>query len=339
MEQTIKTNVGLDLSKDTFWLSLGVLTSNYDLKFIKDQKFNNRKEGFDQMLNCIKRTNVNIEGIHFTMEATGVYYENLANYLYQKGFNVHVVLPNKAKKFAESLDIKSKTDKLDSKFLSRLGLERKLINWAPPEPIYKELKELTRERARLVKIRSQFKNTLHALNYSYKAGLKTVNRTESIIKLFDKKVKQIESEIALKVKSNQNVTNNVNKLISIPGVGEITAVTIIAETNGFSMITNARQLTSYAGLDIRIRESGKWKGKEKISKKGNSHIRGALYLPALCIINNSEQMKSFYSRLVQEKKKSKIGITAVCRKLLLLMYSIWKNDSVYDKSYNNKNAA
>jgi transposase len=67
--------------------------------------------------------------VHFTMEATGVYYEGLAFFLYEKEYALHVVLPNYAKKYAESLGIKSKTDKLDAKALAQMGLERELRLW------------------------------------------------------------------------------------------------------------------------------------------------------------------------------------------------------------------
>ena len=103
------------------------------------------------------------------------------------------------------------------------------------------------------------------------------------------------------------------------------------------LIENVKQLCSYAGLDVRIRESGKWKGQSKISKRGISHLRAILYLPALSSIKYCKQHKVFYERIKQSKKKSKIGITAVSRKLLILIYSIWKNDTGYNESYQNEN--
>jgi transposase len=273
------------------------------------------------------------------MEATGVYYENIANYLFEKEYAVHVVLPNKAKKFAESLDIKSKTDKLDSKALGRLGAERKLSLWKPAEPIYKELKELTRERNKYIKIRTRIKNNIHALKHSLGPNKKSINRNNLLVKELDKLIKSTEKEMSEKLKTNQELSEKIEILTTIPGVGQTTAITVLAETDGFSQIQNSKQLCSYSGLDVQERESGKWKGQSKISKKGNSHIRAALYFPALTTIKYSEQHKVFYQRIKQKKVKSKIALTAVSRKLLVLMYSMCKNNIKYEQNYQKKKAA
>ena len=331
MEQNIKTNVGLDISMKTYWASITILDFNHEVRVLMSNEFENTPKGFMAMDLWLKGANIGVKQWHFTMEATGVYYEDIAHHLYEQKYAVHVILPIKAKKFAESLDVKSKTDKLDSKSLGRLGVERKLREWQPASPIYKALKELTRERGRLVKVRSQFKNNLHALNHSYQPNKKSIKRIESIIRTLDKNIKEIELELSAQKKKDESLKEKVDQLTSIPGVGEVTAMTVLAETNGFALIENSRQLCSYVGLDVSERQSGKWKGKSKISKKGNSHIRAALYFPALTTIKYSPQHKEFYERIISNKKKSKIGITAVSRKLLILMYSLWKNNTTYQR--------
>ena len=298
MEQNIKTNVGLDISMKTYWASITILDFNHEVKVLMSKEFENNRKGFKSMDKWLKGGNFEVKQLHFTMEATGVYYEEIAHYLYEQKHTVHVILPIKAKKFAESLDIKSKTDKLDSKSLGRLGVERKLREWQPASPIYKVLKELTRERERLVKIRSQFKNNLHALDHSYQPNKTSIKRLESLIKTLDKNIKEVEVELSAQKKQNEPLREKVDQLTSIPGVGEITAMTVLAETNGFALIENSRQLCSYVGLDVSERQSGKWKGQSKISKKGNSHIRAALYFPALTTIKYSPQHKEFYERII-----------------------------------------
>lgn len=334
-----KINVGLDISMDSFWATISILNDNLDIEYLKNKDFSNTNNGFKAMLKWIDEVGLENLELHFTMEATGVYYENLAYFLDKKTYIVHVVLPNKAKKFMESLDINSKTDKLDSRALGQLGIERKLRIWKPISPSLKIIKELTRERGRLVKIRSQLKNNLHALDHTYKINEATINRLKSLIDVFSIQVKEIEKELKEKTKKDKYLQKKIDKIITIPGIGITTALIVIAETNGFSMMENSKQLSSYAGLDVREQQSGTWKGKSQISKKGNSHLRGALYFPALTTIKYSKHYKSFYERILHEKKKSKIGLTAVSRKLLILMFSLWKNDTVYQEDYKIKNAA
>ena len=134
--------------------------------------------------------------LSYTMEPTGVYYEGLAYYLFEKKQAVHVVLPNRAKKYADSIQEKAKTDKLDAKSLGRLGAERKLRKWRVGSPIYRKLKALTRERNALIKERTVFQNQLHALNHSVDPFKKSVNRLKQIIKFINKLIGAIEKDCA-----------------------------------------------------------------------------------------------------------------------------------------------
>jgi transposase len=105
----------------------------------------------------------------------------------------------------------------------------------------------------------------------------------------------------------------------------------VAETNGFEDITSIKQLVSYAGLDIKIRESGTWKGKAKISKRGNSHIRKMLYMPALSKKTYDKETAQFYNRIKEKKGVAMVAVIAVERKLLALMYTLWKKEEMFRK--------
>ena len=101
----------------------------------------------------------------------------------------------------------------------------------------------------------------------------------------NKQEKEIKEEMQALVKEDQEVKASVKVICSIPGIGLLTAATVLAETNGFELIRNKRQLTSYAGLDVKEKQSGtSVKGKPRISKKGNKYLRKAMHLPALAAI-------------------------------------------------------
>ena len=90
-------------------------------------------------------------------------------------------------------------------------------------------------------------------------------------------------------------------ICTLSGVGLLTAATVLAETNGFDLIRNKRQLTSYAGLDVIEKQSGtSVKGKPRISKKGNRYLRKAMHLPSLSAIRHDERFKAVFSRLVSK---------------------------------------
>lgn len=143
----------------------------------------------------------------------------------------------------------------------------------------------------------------------------------------------------IKKDSGEVLKMKTDKVTTIPGIGFITAIIIISETHGFALITSIKQLVPYAGLDIKIREPGKWGGKSRITKNGNVHIRKALYFPSYSSIKYSETNRVFYDRLFEKKGKSMIAATAVQRKLLGLIYTLWKNNTTYVENYQQGKAA
>jgi len=140
--KVIKQNVGIDVSKDKIDVSFSHLTADFRTVAVSTRKFSNTEKGFKQLQDWEKEADMSV---HFTMEATGVYYEGLAYFLYeQEGCLVHVVLPNKACKYAQSLGLKSSTDKIDARMLAQMGLDRELWQWQPVSPSLLGLKQLTR---------------------------------------------------------------------------------------------------------------------------------------------------------------------------------------------------
>ena len=337
--EKLRQNVGIDLSKDSFVATFTLLLTGQTVKHLATKNFENNLKGFEQLYQWVKKIkNENIP-LSYTMEATGVYYECLAHYLWDKDSIIHVLLPNKSKKFAESLNIKSKTDKIDSKILGQMGVERVLSHWKLSSKIYRQLRTLVRERQQLLKERTICKNQLHAQEYSVEPLRTTLTRTRNHIKYLSKQIESIEKELKIIVEKDELISKKIKKITTVPGLGFTTVVTVVAETSGFDNFKSLKQLTSYSGYDIRIKESGKWKGKSRISKKGNSNIRQALYMPSLSSIQHSKTYKTFYNRLNEKKQNGLISGTAVQRKLLGLIYTLWKNDTEYIENYNLNKAS
>jgi transposase len=327
--EIIKQNVGVDVSKDDIKVAFSILSADYRVVVRSTRTFANTRSGFKQLQEWINAKKHPVPAIRFTMEATGVYYEGLAYFLYEHNYGIHVVLPNLGKKYAQSLGIKSKTDKLDARALAQMGLERELRLWQPISPSLLGLKQLTRERDALVRSRTTTANHLHAYRHQGKPNKSSIKRSVKHISFLDKYIKQIEKEIADLVSRDKDLKRKMEYLLSIPGVGLLTAAIIAAETNGFAAFDSIKQLTSYAGLDVCIAESGKWKGKSRISKRGNSHIRKALFMPALSKKTHDPVTKQFFERLKEKKGIGMIATVAVERKLLGLMFSLWKNEQMY----------
>lgn len=324
----IKQSVGIDVSKDSIECCFGSMDVDQNESFSNTKSFSNSEKGFQLLYKWIKQQSDDND-VWVVMEATGVYYENLAYWLLEKEVKLSVFLPTKINHFAKTLELKTKTDKVDAKIICKIGLERKLKSWSVPSGIMLEIKVLAREnrenKAKLVVA----KNQLHAKEHSYKVANSSIKRLKKQISLLESQVQEIEKELRELVQTDELLKEKVAKLETIPGVSFITIISILGETNGFALVTNGKQLVSYAGLDIRHKQSGLKEGKTKISKQGNSFIRNALYMPALCSTRHNPAMKLFYNRIIEGKPSKKIGISAVARKLLILIFTLWKNDSQY----------
>ena len=340
MRKIVKQVLGIDVAQKELVVCLGRMYDDWVPEIYSCKTFANTAKGHVAMTLWVKKQTEDGNPVRYVMEATGIYHESLAYFLEGKGYEVSIVLPNKISNYFRTLEVKTITDKTSSEAIARFGLERKLDCWKRPKEIYKTLKQLTRERDQIVDQRTMAKNQLHAEETEAQPNKKSVARIKTRIKLLNKQETEIKGEIALLVKQEKEVSESVKVISTIPGVGLLTAVTVLAETNGFELIRNKRQLTSYAGLDIKEKQSGtSVKGKPKISKKGNKHLRKAMYLPALAAIRHEERFKTVFTRLVSRHGVKMKAAVAIQRKLLELTYILFKTNSTYTRNFQKEEIA
>jgi transposase len=197
-----------------------------------------------------------------------------------------------------------------------------------------ELRQYTRQNQNLQEQKTVFNNQLHALEHSMHKSKAMIKQQKDAIKLFNKQIKEIEKLIKDLINSDQVVKQKVAHICKIKGIGLLTVATILAETNGFELFKNYKQLVSYAGFDIVESESGTRTGKTKISKKGNGHIRRALFMPAFVAVSHKEKPAlDLYNRTFEKHGIKMKSYVAVQKKLLVLIYHIWKKNEAYDSNY------
>ena len=340
MKKVIKQVLGIDVAQNELVVCLAKRYDDWSEETYVHKTFVNGPKGFEQMSGWIHKLTDSSVGVNYVMEATGVYHESLAYYLRDQDQPVSIVLPNKISNYARSLTIKTVTDKTASEAIAQFGLERTTDQWQKPDPVYKQMKQLTRERGQIIVERTMVKNELHAEKAEAQPNKSSVTRCNKRIELLTKQEKEIVIEIAALIKTKDAVNNSIKLICSITGIGMLTAATVLAETNGFDLIRNKRQLTSYAGLDIKDHQSGtSVKGKPAISKRGNRFLRKAMHLPALAAIRHDQRFKALFVRLVAKHGIKMKAAVAVQRKLLEMTYTIFKSNKEYDKQYLKNNAA
>ncbi|MEL1244051.1 IS110 family transposase [Flavobacterium sp. DGU11] len=337
MKAVLKQVLGVNVAKDELVVTLGRMFDDLSLELYAYKVFKNKESEFCALVQWVEKLTKEDLPVHYVMEATGVYHQKFAFYLFDKGCQLSIVLPNKISNYIRTLEIKTTTDKTCSEAIAQFGLERKLDLWQRPHRIYKYLQQLTRERDQIVSERAMVKNQLHAETHEAEPNEKSLVRLKERIEFLNKQEKEIKKDITSAIARDHNIKSQISEITTITGIGALSAIVILAETNGFELIRSKKQLTSYAGLDVKKKQSGtSIKGKPRISKRGNKSLRKAMHFPALTAVRHDENFRSLYARIVAKHGIKMKAYTAVQRKLLEMVYVIFKSKAPYDKEYELK---
>lgn len=331
---TQKQSIGLDIAKKTFTACICKVSPGQHLSYSGVETFKNERQGFNQLMRWVRKHCIIGPETVFLMEATGVYHERLAHHLHGLGQVVHIALPNKTKHYFGSLNVKSKTDEIDARILSRFGAERSHKPWQLPSPSLLSLRDLTRYYVQLQEQKTALGNLLESKEQGHEVSAFILQSNKKLIKQIDQQLASIKKQVDQQLAKDPELKERIERVATIKGVGIFTVVIIVAETLGFEQFNSIRQVVSYAGYDVVQRESGtSVKGKTRISKKGNRYIRNALYFPAMVACRYNAELKDMYVRIIQRKPSKMIGQVAIQRKLLALIYTLWKNGTTYDDNY------
>lgn len=326
----LKYSVGIDMSKSDFKANLSTIDTAQKVTVKASRTFTNNSRGFQQFIEWVlKNYRETSVPLHFLMEATGIYHEHLALFLYKGDYRVSIILPTKAKRYLQSLGHKSKNDKIDAQGLARMGAEQSLACWKPVSSKIYTLRALTRTHEDLQVQRTSIISRLKSSEYGMYETPKVDKVNQNLLKVIQGELKNIENEISKIIRKDKLLNEKYHLLDTIKGIGLMTFAVVVSETNGFTLFSNSRQLTSYAGYDIVENQSGKRTGKTRISKKGNAHIRRILNMPAFNVVKYEPYFAAFYERIYSNTGLKKKAYTAVQRKLLCLMYCLWNKNEPF----------
>lgn len=327
----LKYSLGIDVSKKDLHACLSVIDATQQVKVKASKKIANQQHGFKELLSWLKKHRRETAiPLVITMEATGVYYEAAAFFLYKAGYDVAVVLPNKAKKYLQALGLKTKNDKIDAAGLARMGAEQSLELWKPMDEFFYTLRALTRHHQSLQEFRTSINNQLQADEHSIYSSKEVIKQLKKLIKTIGKQLEDIEQNIYDHLRSKPEVAEKIDRITAIKGLGVMTVATILAETNGFALFKSIPQLVSYAGYDVVENQSGNHRGKTRISKKGNSRIRRSLHMPAFNMIRYEVgSFKPFFDRILEKHHQKMKAYVAVQKKLLVMIYTLWRKNEPF----------
>ncbi len=330
----LKYSVGLDVSSKKIDACMSIIDEKQRVVVKSSTQITNTRKGFENLAQWIIKHKKEDIPVVICMEATGIYHENCAYYLFENGFDTSIILPNKAKKYLEAIGLKSKNDSIDAKGLSRMGAEQFLERWQPMGTFFYELRLLTRQYQNITELKTVIKNQLDALSFAMHKLDSVTDQLKQTIQLFESQLKELDKAILQHIKSNQEVAERVKNICTMKGLGVLSVATVLAETNGFNLFKNYKQVVSYAGYDVVEAQSGTRVGKTKISKKGNSRIRRMLHMPSLVVIQcEVKQFKDLFDRTYKKHGIKMKSYVAVQKKILTMIYYLWNKNEPYDDNY------
>jgi transposase len=340
----LKFTIGADISKDKI---------NFALRFLNDYLLEKEVENTTSALNkFIKEVQSLVKSIakekkseytiEFIMEHTGIYGNLLLECLAGQKVPMYVVAGLEIK---NSTGIsRGKNDKIDAKRIADYGVRfaDKLKPYTLCDQTLSELKGLNTLRTQMVRIKAQLTqaNDDNKKFQSKELQKKSANLKKRVVNELDQAIEKIEAQMLEIIKSDESIYENYKIVQSVPGVGKIVAVAFICATNNFTKFESAKALGSYCGVVPFGKESGRYKGKDKVSPIANKALKTLLHLGAVAIIGGNNPFAVYYKRKVTEDKKNKmLALNNVRNKMVKTMFACIKNKTKYKADYSFSFAA
>lgn len=298
-------------------------------------EFSNAPAGYRQLQQWLQQHGATAAQTHLVMEATGVYWEECALFLHRQNFTVSVVNPAQIKAFARTTLRRAKTDATDADLIARFAFHMHPPLWQPPALELEALQLIMRQRESYLSMLTEEKNRLHALERRPQVPHRVLQTTKQHIAFLQRHIQNLEDSFKKDIKQYPQWQESLDLLLQIPGIGLVTAATLLTETQALGSFVQARQLTAYAGIAPAPYCSGSSvKRPSSISKIGNPRLRRAFFLAALSATRFcSSPFSAFYRRLREKGKPPKVALVAVARKLMVLCFAIVRSQQPFDPAY------
>jgi transposase len=313
--------VALDVAKDS--LEVGCSAP----EAVRLRTVENAPAGFRQLLKALPPR----ESTAVVLEATGGYERNVVAELIEAGYRVAVVNPRQVRDFAKGLGILAKTDRLDAQVLAKFAqhINPRMLREMPEQQ--QQLADLVTRRRQLLDLRTMESNRLkQALSQAASKELK--KSLNKMIQTLDTQIKTVDVLIAKLIDSDDDWREKSRILQSTPGLGKVTAATLLAELPELGQL-NRQQIAALVGVAPFNDDSGRHQGGRHIAG-GRASVRSVLYMATLSATTHNPTIKAFADRLESDGKKFKVIQTACMRKLLVILNTMLKNKTSWNLAFD-----
>jgi transposase len=316
--------VGIDIAAKSFDLVIRKVGQN-----AKAEQFPQSLQGHDS---AIKRL-VKARPVLIVMEATGIYYLDLAVALAKAGLAVAVINPKSFKHFAAMKLKGSKTDPVDAALLAEYAESMRPKAWTPPNTKRLGLRDIGRQINRLTGVRAQAKNRLHALQAKQDTLTMLIEDELEGIAMLDHRLERLTQAALALIAECPTLSQHLENLLTAKGISYNSAIAILGELCVLPADMKACQVSRFAGLSVDLNQSGtSVRGPGRLSKAGNAYLRASLYMPALSATTHDPRVRAFRDALVNRGKKKIQAQCAVMRKYLTGIWACIQTNTPFDST-------
>lgn len=309
--------IGIDMSKDSFHAAFG----DEEVR-----KFANTPEGIEEFMTYMEDRNFMVTDTRIGVEATGVYHLLFATTLRDHEWDVAVINPLESHRMITQGLRTVKTDRLDALKIRTMTMIGKGYLFTDTTDTL-ALKALVVERQALVDMRKMTKQRMEVHRLKEAAtGVSLHDSGSAVLEVLTEEIAAIEDAMGNYAPDTQQL------LRSIPGIGKVSAGALVALIGDIHRFPTPEKLVAFIGLDSRVFESGtSIRGKGFISKRGNKYLRHILFNAAFIARQHNPALGRYHAKKLAEGKHYFSALCAVERKLVHLIYAVWKRGTPYEK--------
>jgi transposase len=325
--------IGIDISKKTFDLAL--IKENATGRMIT-AKFPNDHKGIVALEQFIRKQELEKSQTLFCIEHTGLYCRVLSSYLVENQYAVWLEMPVQ---ILRSLGVqRGKNDQLDAQRIATYAytFKDKARLWQPPREEVQRIHDLLALRERLIASRKSILTPIEELEATglSEVAISLKKHCKKSIEALNKEIEQIEKELDEIINNDTNLKSKYTLARSVPGIGKITALSLLFYTNEFSLFNSAKKLACYCGVAPFAKESGtSVRGKPRVSNFANKAMKKLLHMASMAAITSDAELRSFYERKVAEGKNKMLVLNAVRNKILHRLIAVLRRSTPFQANF------
>lgn len=309
MAKQVETRtIGVDVAKG--WLDIYAADRDHV------ERIDNTEQAIEEWLHGVTGP------MRIAVEATNCYHERFTELAHRQGYRVYVVDAFRLSRYRDAVGHRAKTDRCDAELLARYVQQEyeHLACWQPRDPRQVRLWRLLKRRATLVQTNVRLRQSLADIGALDDAARALIRHCQQLVRQVDRELQAQARRLGWQP--------DLQRSTGIPGLGPTTSLALVAAFHRHNF-RNADAFVAFIGLDVRVRDSGRFRGRRKLTKKGDPEIRRLLYNAAMCGCRLSH-WKPYYRSLRDRGFSGTAALVILARKMLRVCYALLKKQVSFD---------